>query len=381
LPLGVLLRITSSSFIVHTVMKIVIDCRALYKNIFTEHYSCYIIDALFYLQKAKPQVEFFFLTDKIPTDILHQNLIIKKSLPGLAGWKIWYQRQVPAILKNVKADILITTGIASSFIDIPQCIWIPGIEKDNYFKKKYFEWIQKKLQETLKNAKIIFVNSEKNKKTLVADGSYTHNKIILIPPVADETCYPLTWEEREEIKKVYTKGREYFLVTQHDFLLPGLINLMKAFSQFKKRQQSNMQLVITDLNEKKKFSDKLEGFKYRADVHLYDHLDEVAFKKISSAAYGLLQPIAQDVALLNSFTMHVPVITNVEGYPEEMDKNAVLYASFTDIEELADRMMLLYKDEGLRNAMIENGRNIIKQFSRKQQLTKLWEGLVNAFNH
>ena len=89
-----------------------------------------------------------------------------------------------------------------------------------------------------------------------------------------------------------------------------------------------MQLVIAGLEMTKNSQKNLDGFKYRADVHLHDEVNEVDLKKIWSAAYALLQPeVNIRLTLLNSFNMHVPVITIKKGYPGgNMMNDAVLYA-------------------------------------------------------
>jgi hypothetical protein len=366
-------------------MKIVIDSSSILKNSFSGEFFRYIIDAISYLKKEKPQVEFIFLIDKIsiekiPFSIPAANLSIKKSWPGLAGRKIWYQRQLPAILKKTNADILITTAIASKHVLIPQCIWIPGLLEENYLKKKYFSRITKKLPKTLEIVKIVFTNSEKNKKSLIAAYPSVHNKIILIPGAADQNAVPISWQEKENIKIQYTSGREYFLFYQPGLSFSAFVNLLKAFSQFKKRQQSNIQLVIAGMRKEKKILEKLEGFKYRADVHFHNDEVKINLENIFSAAYAILLPGANENILLNSFSMHVPVITDNEKYPHEMPTDAVLRAGFSDIEELAAQLMSLYKDESMRNELIAKGKIIAEKYSRHYQATQLWEGLTKGFS-
>ena len=55
---------------------------------------------------------------------------------------------------------------------------------------------------------------------------------------------PFTWTEKESWKDSFTEGREYFLYVGSVHPRKNLINLLKAFSGFKKRQKTNMQLVI-----------------------------------------------------------------------------------------------------------------------------------------
>jgi len=361
----------------------------LFSNYFNVEYDRYITNALALLQKEKPQVEFYFLISKTSngkayTDIPGERIILKNLLPGLPR-NTWSNRKMHSIFTKIGADLLLTIGgIANTGADIPQCIWMPGHPQNNYLKKKYFSLTQKKLPQTMQQVSALFTDTHQYKETLLQQYPSAHNKIIVIPAVADSNYYPISTEEKENVKATYTKGREYFLFMRTAYFLPGLVNLLKAFSQFKKRLQSNMQLVILDSQAKKskEFISKLEAFKYRDDVHIYDHIEETELKRIWASAYALLHPSGNSNDLLHSFGMNTPVIINTDKeYAEEIAAGAVLHASFTDHEQLANQLMLLYKNETLRNELIRKAEEKIKQFNPQQQVTVLWNGLVYATNN
>lgn len=60
---------------------------------------------------------------------------------------------------------------------------------------------------------------------------------------------PLPWEEKIKVKEQYTAGTEYFLYAGSFRPGKNLVNLLKAFSLFKKRQQSNWKLVLAGVAE------------------------------------------------------------------------------------------------------------------------------------
>ena len=55
---------------------------------------------------------------------------------------------------------------------------------------------------------------------------------------------PISFEKREKVKEEYADGNEFFLHAGNINEDKNLMNLLKAFSAFKKRQRSNMQLLI-----------------------------------------------------------------------------------------------------------------------------------------
>ena len=55
---------------------------------------------------------------------------------------------------------------------------------------------------------------------------------------------PINEQEKEAIKNKYSEGKEFFLFNS---IFPGqedFIDLLKSFSHFKKRQQSNFKLLL-----------------------------------------------------------------------------------------------------------------------------------------
>ena len=68
-------------------------------------------------------------------------------------------------------------------------------------------------------------------------------KLHVINPGIDEIFKPLDWEEKEIIREKYAEGKAYFLFSGDINRRSNLINLLKAFSFFKKRQKSNMMLL------------------------------------------------------------------------------------------------------------------------------------------
>jgi glycosyltransferase involved in cell wall biosynthesis len=365
-------------------MKIVIDSRPLLKNRLTVENGRYITHCLVLLAREKPQVEFCFLTDESPTAekefaFFENNTVIKKSFAGPLGGKIWRDWQIPAVVKKQQADLLLMPGgISSTRVSIPQCVWMPSMPGHPESKKQW-STVQQKLQSTVRAAGIVLVDSEKSEQWLLRQIPQAGEKIRIVHPAADEDYQPLSWTEKENTKVKYAGGKEYFLCIQSHPGQDAFINLLKAFSQFKIRQQSNLQLLIITAMYSVEMAGKFETYKYRTDVHIHDRPEQAAMVKIMAAAYAFLQPGDDNIAVLNAFRANVPVIAGKDCSPE-ITGDAVLYADPTDHEQVAAQMMLLYKDEILRNELIEKGKIQEGQFSWQRSATELWEGVMEAVN-
>jgi glycosyltransferase involved in cell wall biosynthesis len=75
---------------------------------------------------------------------------------------------------------------------------------------------------------------------------------------------------------------------------------------------------------------------------------------------------------------NVPVITSVNSSMQEIAEDAALYADPSNYEDIAEQMMRIYKDEGLRNEMIKKGQLITPHFSWDRTAELLWQCILKA---
>jgi glycosyltransferase involved in cell wall biosynthesis len=213
------------------------------------------------------------------------------------------------------------------------------------------------------------------------------DRIVLVRPEPDGVIAPLSPGEREEAKSSFAGGKEYFLAVMTGARLEGVLNLLRAFSLFKKRQLSNMQLVIVlrDRISGKDAKEKLTTYKYREDLHWVDLWQEGMrasqqdeLRKMTGGAYALLFPFAGDglgVPIVNAWKAWVPVIAGPGGNNREIGGEAVLYGDPGNLAELAGQMMLIYKDEVRRNGLIEKGRDRLYSFQEDRPGTAVWKAI------
>lgn len=393
-------------------MRILLDCRPLLMDRSSGEKKHFIISCINILA-GRRGVEWLLLVDRsyregLLPDIGGHDLLTRKEFPGKAGLKLWYDWQIPATVKKYKPDLVMTTGgLSSPRIDRPQCIWMPerADPADWMEKKSYARIYQKRLLQSLREAETIFSFSEKDKTFLVRqlagsraevgkgmDGRTTDygapDKIVVVQGAADERYEPLSGEEKEKIKLAYADGKEYFLAIVSGARPAELIDLLKAFSRFKKRQQSNMQLVLTGVRPDPGIADiitfpdaKLDSYKYRSAIHVYNRLPEQDWSGLVAASYAFVDLFSREslgLPVLNAWKAGVPVVTTVTGCLPEIGGEAVLYARPGDQASLASQLMLLYKDESQRTSLIEKGKMRLQLLSWERSAGQVWEGIERA---
>ena len=71
--------------------------------------------------------------------------------------------------------------------------------------------------------------------------------------------------------------------------------------------------------------------------------------------------------VLEAMQCDVPVITPSDSAMQEIAKDAALYADANNHTDIADKMMLLYKDENLRKELIQKGRQLQRNITGIKQ--------------
>ena len=314
-----------------------------------------------------------------------QTISLKQVSNNPLLWKYWYNFTLLALLKKIKADVVVHADIVCSLrTKLPQWITINDLAFTDFpevYPQKYNRFLQVNAASFVNKASNILTASNYLQEQIIQRYSVTEKKITVLFPAADEKYQPFNWEQMELVKATYTTGKEYFLFSGIIHAKSNLINLLKAFSLFKKWQKSNMQLVlvIDATTDATTFIKSLQTYKHKADVLLLQNKTEDELRAITAAAYAFVTPALfnDNIAiLLNALQCGVPVIAGNTLPITEIFGETVLYADCNNVKELADKMMLLFKDEDMRRVNINNGLQQVKQYKMDSSFNLLWKNIL-----
>ncbi|MEO6290905.1 MAG: glycosyltransferase, partial [Ginsengibacter sp.] len=105
--------------------------------------------------------------------------------------------------------------------------------------------------------------------------------------------------------------------------------------------------------------------------------------KITASAYATTYPsLCEDVgsSLINAMKCEVPIITATTGASPEICGDAALYADPQSFEDIALKMMQLFKDEKLRKDLIEKGKLQVQKFNRQNAIKLVWKTIEKTRN-
>ncbi len=372
-------------------MRIAVNTRFLLKE-YLEGYGYFIQEIFSRLVKAHPEHEFIFLFDR-PYD--PKFIFGKNVTPVVVGpaarhpllWKYWYDFKIPAVLKKYKADVFFSPdGFCSLRTRVPQCLVMHDLAFLHFPKGisgPQLRFYKRNTPDYIAKAKTLITVSAFSKADIIEHYPAASNKIRVIHNGIRSSFHPRSFEERETVKQQYTGGKEYFLCTGSLHPRKNGMNLLKAFSLFKKRQQSSMKLVLAGRLAWKyeSFTESLKSYKYRDDVILTGYLPEEELAGLTAAAYAMVYPSLYEgfgLPVAEAMKSGVAVITSSNSAMQEIAGEAALYADPTDINAIADQLKRIYKDETLRSELAVKGLEQSKAFSWDTAAAQCWKAIEDT---
>ena len=350
----------------------------------------FIITSFTALAAQFPEHQFIFITDKalaftFPSAKNCNTIVIGPEVKTPLRLRYWLNYKVPAILLQHKADVFVTTAVCALRTKIPQCLFVNDLsflKEQNGSAKNWNRFLKNNTTKFLHKASSVAVSTDFLKQQLISRYAVKADAIVLVYKNVLPLFQPLEWQQKEAVKEQYSSGKEYFLYSGLISSQQNLINLLKAFSFFKKRQKSNMQLVIagTGVSEEA-FSKSLTLYKYKSDVQLLEQINIENLVTLTAAAYAEVHPGMDEcfsTVAVEAMQSGVPLIGSNTASLLEICGEAAMYFNPTDFNDIADKMMLVFKDEDKRNELIAKGLEQAKIFSRQHSNTQLWQAVLHA---
>jgi glycosyltransferase involved in cell wall biosynthesis len=336
--------------------------------------------------RAHPKHTFIFISENSSNLFLSSPNVIDTNVGPAPKHRlkllIWFHFKIKKILKKYKADIFISKEICFLTSKIPQILVAsdPSFTYPPSFGNKNSVPFYKKASSLFfKKAEVIIVFSEFEKAAILKKyKKIDEDKIKVIYHGVKEMDKLVNFQEREEIKNEYADGNEYFLYPGIISLQSNLISLLKAFSAFKKRQRSSMQLIIAgkpgkDFDE---FLKSLELYKFKKEVKLLPELPGNEIEKIIASSYAIVYPVVYEASatmLLKAMKNEIPLLVSSESIMPEICAGSALYFNPENYKDIAEKMMLIFKDEKLRKEMAEKGKEQSKKFDWNESAESFWK--------
>ncbi len=335
-----------------------------------EHQFIFIFD--------RPYDESFLFSDNVKAVVIYP----PARHPLL--WYLFFEYSIPYVLKKYKADLFISPdGWLSLRSEIKSLAVIHDLNFEHFpefvipshrFYLKYF------FRKFARKADRIATVSEYSKKDIVDLYNISEDKVDVVYNGSNELYAPVNEVIKQNIKKEFTDGKNFFIFISTLHPRKNLSNLFKAFDLFRKQNITDTKLVIVGQKQwwNAEIADAFEKMEFKHEVKFTGRLSPDVLKDLLASALALTYASLFEgfgIPVVEAFYAETAVITsNITSMPEIAGDAAILINPY-HIEEYAEAMRKIDNDEEFRLALIEKGKERRKTFSWDKTAEKLWDSI------
>lgn len=238
-----------------------------------------------------------------------------------------------------------------------------------WFPQKILDSFRKTHAVVLKKAQIVITDSQNSKKDIVELMGVNEGKIRVILLGIDQAYRPL-----EDKKELLQHLRQYRINDRYILFVGGanenknLIRLLQAYEIFRKNSSARHKLVL--VGQRSWGYDRLlmevKNLELQRDIIFTGYIPDEELLYIYNGADLLVYPSLYEgfgLPPLAAMACGVPVVAaNTSSVPEVVADAGILINPY-NVEELAQAIMNVLNDSGLRENLIQKGLLRSKQFS------------------
>ena len=299
----------------------------------------------------------------------------------------WFEASLPLHFKFSKPDLFLSPD---GFLSLTTKVKSVGVIHDLNFEHfpEDIPWLVRKYYKTMfprfaQKASRIATVSEYSKMDIADTYGISPTKIDVVYNGAGNIFKPLPVDEKQMVRQKFSKGSEYFFFVGTLHPRKNLVNLFKAFDQFKKSGSTDIKLVLA--GARMWWTDDIrlayEAMEHRDEVIFTGRVSDQDLASLMASALALTYVSYFEgfgIPILEAFCCDTPVITsNLTSMPEVAGNAAILTDPFS-INSIAEAMQKVASDSAFRQKMIDTGREQRDKFSWQQTAEKLWDCVEKA---
>jgi glycosyltransferase involved in cell wall biosynthesis len=341
-----------------------------------------------------PEHQFLFIFDRPYADefIFSDNItpiVLSPPTRHPILWYIWFEFQIPRILKKYKVDLFFSPdGYLSLSTRVSQLAAIHDINfahrpKDlPWLKSKYYNYFFPRFA---RKAKRIVTVSYFSKEDINRTYKIEADKVDVVYNGVNNLYTPTSEEENLKTKAAYSDGKDYFLFIGSLHPRKNICGLLRAYDAFRTSVDANIKLLIVGDRMFKTSDIELtyEGMRYKEDVVFTGRLNNDQLHHVLGASLALtFVPYFEGfgIPVIEAMNAGVPVIcSNTTSLPE-VGGNAVLYVDPFSLSQIKDAMIRIFQEKDLRDSLIEKGFVQKEKFSWDKTAELLWGSIQICAN-
>ncbi len=358
-------------------MKIGVNARLLISDKM-EGIARFIYETTVYMANAHPEDEFILFFDrKYKLSLPFPSNVKKVIVPWHARhsiiWYLWFEIMLPLFFKKYKIDVFYSgEGYLSKRSSVPTLMVLHDLTYMHYP-----EHIQKDSLLYFRKNTPIFLDIA---RSIVTVSHYVKNDIIQLFNVPEEkikVAYNALSPNTSFEGSLETLDVPYFIYIGAIHPRKNVKNLIAAFLKFNTLHPQGAQLVLAgrmawDTDEVEILIKNNKNIIYLGSVT--DSEKNTWLKNAMCLVYvSLFEGFG--IPLLEAMRLDVPVITSDVTSMPEVVADAALCVNPHDTDAIAEAMIKVYEDKGLRQSFILKGRNRVDFFKWEKSAQIIYDEL------
>ncbi|MGE5393791.1 MAG: glycosyltransferase family 4 protein [Candidatus Saccharibacteria bacterium] len=350
----------------------------------------FTMETLSRITKNHPEHQFVFIFDRPFSDEFNfsDNITPVVLFPPTRHpllWIIWFEMQIPRILKKYKADLFFSPdGYLSLNCGVKQLAAIHDINFVHrpqdlpWLKARYYNYFFPRFA---RKAQRIVTVSSFSKEDIHQTYHIDNDKIDVVYNGINTLYNPTSEKEKEFTKTKYSKGKEYFLFIGSLHPRKNIVGLLKAFDVFRQSVASDVKLVIVggSMFKTGEIEQTYTRMRYKEEVIFTGRVSSEDLQQILGAALALtFVPFFEGfgIPVIEAMSAGVPVISSNTTSLPEVGGNAVMYVDPYEVNQLKDAMVKIYQDPEYRQSLIDAGFVQKEKFSWDKTARLVWDSIT-----
>lgn len=294
----------------------------------------------------------------------------------------WYQYKLPSLLRRQNVQVFVSeSGTCSQRTTVPQLMFLADAvwKKNGHSAQPYGSYLRKYFAKAAAKAAAIVTSNPAILQPLKNNFKLPDEQIFFTGQVSFYEPHAALPQHGAAVQQNITNGNAYLVAECDATTAENMVTLLKAFSLFKKRMKTGMQLVI--INRMQTFPVPAFGsYKYRDEVHIKSFPLPAEESQVIAGAYAAVYlPAhlpAQNFAL-QCMQEHLPVMMIESAEAAASFGEAVIQCAST-ADAISGMMMLLYRDETYRQVYQQRSEIFAKSLNWQAAADNLLTLLQNA---
>lgn len=372
-------------------MKIAINTRFLLPTKL-EGFGWFTHEVVKRIVQNNPEHEFYFFFDrKYDSKFIYGDnvtpIVINPPARHPFLYYLWFEFGVKKALIKHNIDVFLSPdGYLSLGSDVKQIPVIHDLSFVHYPEDLPFlneKYVNHYFPKFAKKASKIITVSEYSKSDIEKSFGISEDKITVAHNGIGDFFQPILEEKKKETRSKFTNGKEYFLFVSALQPRKNVTKLFEAFDQFKKETKSDVKLLM--VGEKywwnKEIKQVFDAMTYQSEVIFTGHIQAEDLKNVYGAGLALTYVSYFEgfgIPLVEAMKCELPIISSDKTSLPEVGGEAAIYVNPFSTEDIKNGMLRIFKDQSLREELIENGKSRAQLFSWDKTAKIVWDTIVEV---